>query len=180
MNLLGISGSLREQSFNTALLRAVEKHLNGRVRWTVTDFRAVPLYDGEPATGSAQQAIERFKQDVARADGVLIATPEYNYSVPGGLKNALDWASRPAYESVFRNKPVGVMSVSPGAIGAARAQAHLKVILLGMAAQVFPYPEFALGGAGTKFASGELADENTRDRLHKYLADFQAWVAKVR
>lgn len=180
MNLLGISGSLREHSLNTALLHAVGKHLGGRIRWAMADFRAVPLYDGEPATGAAEQAVERFKQDIARADGVLIATPEYNYSVPGALKNALDWASRPAYQSVFRNKAVGVMSVSPGAIGAVRAQAHLKGILLGMAAQVFPYPEFALGGAATKFENGELSDEDTRGRLHTYLADFEAWVAKVR
>lgn len=180
MNLLGISGSLREQSINTALLRAVKKHLGGDVQWSVADFRGIPLYDGSPATGAALQAVERFKLDIAHADGVLIATPEYNHSVPGPLKNALDWASRPAYESVFRNKPVGVMGASPGAIGAARAQAHLKDILLGMAAQVFPYPEFAMGGAGTKFENGELSDENTLVRLRKYIVDFRAWVDKVR
>ena len=111
---------------------------------------------------------------------MLIATPEYNFGPPGPLKNAIDWASRPAYRSVFRDKPVGVIGASGSVVGTARAQGQLKQVLLGMASQVFPYPELLVGNAAQRFDErGQLTDDETRQRLTAYLRDFVAWVRRV-
>lgn len=185
LKLIGLSGSLRKASFNTALLRAVQQRLaQGSLLGTpvdaeleILDYREVPLYDDDIERPAS---VQRLDQAVRAADGVIMATPEYNYGIPGVLKNAIDWASRPAYKSAFFQKPVGVMGASGGAIGTARAQGQLKQVLLGMASQVFPYPEFNLGLTGQRFKDGELSDETSLEFLDKYLVAYAEWVAKVR
>src|SRR5690606_23086457 len=103
------------------------------------------------ASEVGQAAVDELRAQIGGADAVLIATPEYNYSIPGVLKNAIDWTSRPSYRSVWAGKPVGILGASPGAVGTARAQGHLRQVLAGMTAQVSPHPEFALGQAASRF-----------------------------
>ena len=173
LSILAISGSLRADSFNTMLLREAAAHVPGGVDVSLCDYREVPLFNSDGATPAS---VEQFKAQIANADGVLIATPEYNYSIPGVLKNAIDWASRPAYKSVFRDKPTGVVSASMSPVGGARGQQHLKTVLLGMGTPVFPWPELLVGTAGEKFEGGRLVDESSRSRFASYMHGFVDWV----
>jgi chromate reductase len=180
LKILGISGSLRRGSTNTALLRAAAHALTPFAAELTQASIRLPLYDADLEDPSALSLVDGFKQAVRTADAVLIATPEYNFGPPGPLKNAIDWASRPAYRSVFRDKPVGVMGASGSAVGTARAQGQLKQILLGMASQVFPYPELLVGNAPQRFdPQAELSDRETRERLETYLKDFVGWTRRV-
>src|SRR5687768_16924442 len=151
LKILGISGSLRRASSNTALLRAAAHTLSPLGAELTPASIRLPLYDADLEDPSALALVEGFKQAVRASDAVLIATPEYNFGPPGPLKNAVDWASRPAYRSVFRDKPVGVMGASSSAVGSARAQGQLKQSLLGMASQVFAYPELLVANAPQRF-----------------------------
>ncbi|MCB9539703.1 MAG: NAD(P)H-dependent oxidoreductase [Myxococcales bacterium] len=177
MHLLALSGSLRAASFNTALLRAAAEGAPDGVIVTLHDYRDVPLYD--PDLG-LPPGVERLRAAISAADGLLIATPEFNYGIPGPLKNAIDWASRPAYRSPFAGKPVAVMSASPGPIGGARGLQQLKTVLLGMSAVVYPAPELAVGGVGEKIVEGRLVDAVTAERLARLVAGFAAWAPGAR
>jgi chromate reductase len=172
--ILALSGSLRSDSLNTALLRAAAESLPPGAALEVYDYRDVPLYDGD--IDGVPEPVERLRAAISRADAVLLAVPEYNYSLPGVLKNAIDWASRPAYRSPFRDKPVGVVSAAASFVGGARGQQHTKTILLGMAAPVFPWPELLVGGAHAKFTDGALTDGTTARLLDEYVQGFVRWV----
>ena len=174
MKIIGLSGSLREHSVNTALLRAAGELSNASL--DVYDYREVPFYNSDIEVPSS---VHRLREAISAADAVLLAVPEYNYSVPGVLKNAVDWASRPAYQSPFRDKPVGVVSAAASFVGGARGQQHMKNILLGMGAAVFPWPELLVGGAKGKFIDGKLVDEQTRTFLRAYMDGLTAWAARV-
>ncbi len=173
LNILALSGSLRTASTNTALIRAASELAPEGVSIQLYDYSGLPFYNSDV---DLPEAVSEFKQAIADSHGVLIATPEYNYSVPGVLKNAIDWASRPAYESVFRDKPTGVISAAASFVGGARAQQHLKTILLGMGTPVFAWPELLVGTAHKKFDGGKLVDETTAGMLSDYVAGFTAWV----
>ncbi|MDZ4134611.1 MAG: NAD(P)H-dependent oxidoreductase, partial [Paracoccaceae bacterium] len=121
-------------------------------------------------------AVARLIEQIGGADGILFVTPEYNYSIPGVLKNAIDWASRPAYQSVFTGKPAFCISVSAGALGGVRAQSHLKYILNGMMAQVFPWQEIVVPNAPKRIGNGTFADE---DILSFAVQGVQAFIAHV-
>jgi chromate reductase len=182
MKILGISGSLRAASFNTLLLRAAAACAPASASLRLHAIGDLPLYDADLDTeAQAPEAARALKQAIGEADALLFATPEYNYSIPGGLKNAIDWASRPAYRSCLAGKPCGVLSASPGPIGGARAQAHLKLILGGCLAPVFPAPEFLVPGVADKFdGAGNLGDAATAERLQRYMQDFTVWAARQR
>ncbi len=169
ISIRALSGSLREGSLNTALLRAAAELAPSGVIIELLDYRAVPFYDADLGT---PPEVERVKAAITEADALLISTPEYNYSVPGVLKNVLDWASRPAYRSPLRGKPVAVLSAAPGQIGGARAQQHLKTILLGTASPVFAWPEFLLSRSKERIVDGRLVDEKSRELLGALLAGF--------
>lgn len=156
--LLIIPGSLREASSSRATARTLADRFGDRATCTIADVGALPHYNADVTDSDAVTA---FVEQVGQADGVLFVTPEYNYSVPGVLKNAIDWASRPAYASVFRDKPCFVVTVSGGALGGVRAQAHLKYILNGMLARVFPAKEVVITMANTKVEDGVLVDQDT-------------------
>jgi chromate reductase len=173
MSILALSGSFRTQSVNTAALRTLA---DLGVPLTVYDYTDVPLYNGDIEVPASVGAL---KQAIESASGVIIATPEFNYSVPGVLKNALDWASRPAYNSCFRGKPVAVLSASPSALGGARAQQHLKTILIGMNAQIFAWPEVAIAKAHQQIAEGRITDPQTREVLRDFGEHFVSWAAAV-
>jgi len=139
----------------------------------IFDYSDVPLLHGD--LKEVPESVLRLKQAIEQADAILIATPEFNDSIPGVLKNALDWGSRPAYHSPFRGKPVGILSASPSALGGVRAQQHLKTILLGMAAAVFPWPEVAIAGAHHKVEGGVITDERTRQFLSDVVMAVAEW-----
>ena len=181
LHILALSGSLRQGSSNTGLLRVAGELIGAHGAELTRAAIRLPLYDADLADPGALAPVDEFKEAVRAADAVLIATPEYNFGPPGVLKNAIDWASRPAYRSVFRDKPVGVIGASGSAVGTARAQGQLKQILLGMASQVFPYPELVVSNAAQRFDDqGNLSDPETRSRLENFLRDFVVWVRRVR
>lgn len=158
--LLCFSGSLRAASSSTALLRALVSRLDGTVQAEVADIASLPHYNADVDGGAP---VARLVAQLAAADGVLFVTPEYNYSVPGVLKNAIDWASRPAYQSGFRGKRCFCMSVSGGALGGVRAQSHLKYILNGMLAEVFPWQEIVVSTAPKRMTDGVFTDTEVLD-----------------
>lgn len=153
--ILGIAGSLRVASSSKAVLRAVLDNLPAGVAQATADIGALPHYNADHDGGADVAA---FTQKIAKADGLIFVTPEYNYSVPGVLKNAIDWASRPAYASVFVGKPCLIISVSGGALGGVRAQAHLKYILNGMLAHLHPGQEIVVPQAPKKMTDGAFND----------------------
>jgi len=166
MRILAISGSLRRDSHNTLLLRAAGELLPGSDTLELWDgLREVPPYDQDDDAEPTPPAVAALRSAVAAADAVLIATPEYNHSLPGALKNALDWGSRPFATNVFRGKPVAVIGASAGIFGAVWAQAELRKVLAAMGARVTEV-EVAVGQAQEKFDSdGRLVDDETRARL---------------
>jgi chromate reductase len=168
MKVLGISGSLRSDSHNTRLLRAAAEFLPRDVEFELWDgLKAVPPYDEDDDKDPAQAAVARLRAAIAGADAVLIATPEYNSSIPGQLKNALDWASRPVATNVLRNKPVAVIGASIGAFGAVWSQGELRKVLAAIGARVAEV-EVAVGHAHERFDDkGEISDEDLRGQLRE-------------
>ncbi len=180
MRVLGISGSLRDASYNTKLLRAAGRLLPDDIEFVVWDaLKAVPPYDEDDDRDSAPEAAQRFRDAIAGADALLFATPEYNSSVPGQLKNAIDWASRPLATNVLRNKPVAVIGASTGMFGAVWAQAELRKVLAATGARVVE-GEVAVGHAQTRFdENGTLTDENLVDQLSEVVGTLIAETAPV-
>jgi chromate reductase len=166
MRILGISGSLRHDSYNTKLLHAVEELLPAGVELEFyEELKAVPPYDEDDDTDDSPLAAVHLRDAIAHADAVLFATPEYNGSVPGQLKNAVDWASRPHRVSALWGKPAGVIGASTGMFGAVWAQAELRKILKTAGARVVE-TEVAVGKADSRFdADGELVDREIREQL---------------
>ena len=176
MTILGISGSLRHDSHNTMLLRNVPLDLE---LWE--GLKEIPPYDEDDDVEPAPPAVARMREAVAGADAIVFATPEYNASVPGQLKNAIDWLSRPRVGAALQNKPVAVIGASTGAFGAVWAQAELRKVLATAGARVVD-AEVAVGHAATRFDSdGELLDESLREQLQEaadtLLAELPARVA---
>jgi chromate reductase len=160
--ILGISGSLRRDSHNTSLLRAAAEAAGPDVELELYDgLKEVPLYDGDDDVYPRAASVARLNAAIANADAVLFATPEYNASIPGHLKNAIDWISRPLATNVLRNKPVAVVGASTGAFGAVWAQAELRKVLAVLGARVLDV-EFPVPHAHTRFEDGELTDEEIR------------------
>jgi chromate reductase len=166
MRILGISGSLRRDSHNTNLLRAAALSLPPGVELELYDGLAdLPHYDADLDVEPELDAVARLREAIAGADGVLIATPEFNGSIPGALKNALDWASRPFPDNALRGKPVAVVGASTGLFGAVWAQAEVSKVLGIIGADVID-GELPIGMAHMAFADdGDLADPGTRDAL---------------
>ena len=170
MRILGISGSLRRDSHNTKLLRAAGELLPPGLELEVWDgLKAVPPFDEDDEVGPAPAAVASLKDAVAAADAILIATPEYNASVPGQLKNAIDWLSRPFATTPLRNKPALVIGASTGAFGAVWAQAELRKVLATAGARVVE-GELAVGHAEKRFdETGAFVDEDLRSELREAL-----------
>jgi len=166
MKVLGVSGSLRADSHNTAILRGARDLMPTGVDLELWNgLRDIPPYDEDDDTEPAPPAVAALRAALAGADAVLFSTPEYNSSIPGQLKNALDWASRPIATSVLRNKPVAVVGASTGAFGAVWAQAELRKVLGAVGARVVE-GEVAVGHAHEKLdADGTLIDENLREEF---------------
>jgi len=163
--ILGISGSLRRDSHNTCLLRAAAEAAGPDVQFALYEgLKEVPPYDGDDDVYPRAASVARLNEAIANADAVLFATPEYNASIPGQLKNAIDWVSRPVATNMLRNKPVAVVGASTGAFGAAWAQAELRKVLAALGARVLDV-ELPVPHAHTRFEEGELIDEDIRAGL---------------
>jgi chromate reductase len=179
--VIGIAGSLRRGSLNLRLLEAARELAPLAMTIEIASIRDLPLYDADLDTDELRpDAVERLRREVAESDAVLVATPEYNHSIPGVLQNAIDWVSRPAGKSPFAGKPAAVMGASTGALGAARAQQQLKLVLLSALALVMPHPGVAVGMARERFdADGALVHEPTRQFLAAFLRQLEEWVRRV-
>ena len=166
MKVLGISGSLRRDSYNTSLLRAAAELVGEDVEFVLWEsLKAVPPYDADEDTENAPAAVAAMRAAIAGADAVLFATPEYNSSIPGVLKNGLDWVSRPIATNPLRNTPVAVVGASTGAFGAVWAQADLRKVLAAIGARVLD-GDLAVGHAPTRFdEQGRLIDDELREQL---------------
>lgn len=175
-SILCLSGSLRAASSSKAVVETICAKLPGEAAFHRFDIGSLPHYNAD--LDPLPQEVVALKQSIADADGLILVTPEYNYSVPGVLKNAIDWASRPGYASVLKDKPVLVASVSGGALGGVRAQAHLKNILGGVLARTFVWQEIVVTHANTKVKDGHLVDETTEAFLFEALRAFIATLPK--
>ena len=179
MEILGICGSLRKGSLNMAALRACEALMPRGMTLRITSIAELPLFNQDVFDAGIPEPCKRLRAEIAQADGVLIASPEYNFSVTAPLKNAIDWASRPPNQS-WQDKPVALFSVTPGPLGGARVQYDLRRILGQLWAHVLPRPEVFIGSSATKFADGKLTDETTRKFLVDLLAGFKPWIERMR
>src|SRR5271156_5574937 len=160
VRIVGISGSLRRASFSTSLLKVLAERAAPPIDIQVVTLEDIPLYNEDLDRDPEIPEVAAFKKLITESDGVLIATPEYNHGMPGVLKNALDWASRPVSESCFRHKPVSIISSSLAFTGGVRAQYQLRETLISMEAHLVMGPEVVVGGVHTKLADEAYTDEN--------------------
>lgn len=160
-NILGLSGSLRASSFSTAILRALSQEEHLGITLTVKTLEDIPLYNEDLDTDPLLTPIAQLRKEVQASDGVVIATPEYNHGMPGVLKNALDWASRPAFASCFRGKPVLIVTSASGGTGGVRAQYQLRETLVSMLAHVVSGREILLSGVENRIRDNKFTDADT-------------------
>ncbi len=180
LRVLGISGSLRTKSYNTAALRAAGQLLPAGVTLDTFDIAPIPLYNEDVREQGFPAPVTDLRSRIAAADALLIVTPEYNYSIPGVLKNAIDWASRPPHQP-FDGKPIAIMGASPGVIGTARAQYHLRQCFVFLNARLVNKPEVMIGSAPTRYdEQGNLTDEATREVIRKLLAELADWTRRLK
>lgn len=177
INIVGFTGSLRRNSYNKAALNAAKELLPAGVNLEIVDLSPIPFFNEDLEAEGVPEVVVQFKQKLAEADAILISTPEYNYSIPPVLKNALDWASR-GKELPLSGKPLAIMSASISLFGGARVQYHLRQVCVVLNLLPLNKPEVFMMSAHTKFdASGKLTDEYTRNAIAKLL---QALADKTR
>ncbi len=179
LTILGIPGSLRRQSYNRGALKAAGSLLPDGVTLETFDISGIPGFSEDDERSPPPKVVE-LKARVRAADAILFATPEYNYSVPGVLKNAIDWASRPYGDSAWTGKPAGIIGASVGALGTARAQYHLRQMGVFLNLHFMSQPEIMITAASRKFdADGNLADADTREHLRKFMAALAEWTRRM-
>ena len=179
VRILGIAGSLRRQSYNRALLRAATQLAPEGATIDVFEIDGIPPFSEDDEQNPPEKVVE-LKRRLREADAVLFVTPEYNYSVPGVLKNAIDWASRPYGDSAWSRKPAAIMGASVGALGTARAQYHLRQVMVFL--DMFPVnqPEVMIGNAHQRFdAEGNLTDEQTREYVRLLVQGLADWTRRI-
>lgn len=180
VKMLGIAGSLRRESYNRAALRAAVKLVPSGIALKTVDLDGIPAFNQDHEK-EPTHPVRELKTAILQADAILIVTPEYNYSVPGVLKNAIDWASRPYGESAWNAKPVGIMGASIGMIGTARAQYHLRQMFVFL--NMFPLnqPEVMIANADEKFdMDGNLKDEKTAGKIRELLQALADWTKMLK
>ena len=179
IRILGIEGSLRRASYNRAALRAAMELMPQDTALDIVELDDMPGFNQDAEQNPPPKVIE-LKRRIREADAILIVTPEYNYSIPGVLKNAIDWASRPYGDSAWNGKPVAIMGASIGNIGTARAQYHLRQIFVFL--NMFPInqPEVMISNAGERFdAQGNLTDETTKKLIRQLLQSLADWTGRL-
>jgi len=180
MKILGIAGSLRKKSFNRMLLRTAQELAPDGVDVEIFDLEGIPPFN-QDLENQPHEKVKELKAKARAADGLLFVTPEYNYSIPGVLKNAIDAASRPYGDNPFDGKPAAIMGASIGMIATARAQYHLRQTMVFL--NMFPLnrPEFMLPFAEKKFdETGKLTDEATKEKIRELLQTLANWITKLR
>jgi chromate reductase len=181
LRVLGFAGSLRQKSFNRGLIRAAVEVAPEGMAIETFDLTPIPLYNADVEEKGLPLPVAEFKEKIRAADALLIATPEYNYSVPGLLKNAIDWASRPANQSPLQKKPAALMGASGGQMGTARAQLALRQSFVFTETLVLPKPDIYVSHAAKSFdAEGNLTDEKLRERIRMLLDALARWVVLLR
>ncbi|MDB5684112.1 MAG: reductase [Sphingomonas bacterium] len=180
--IVGISGSLRKHSYNSGLLRAAQAMMPAGARLEIASIAGIPLYDGDSeAADGIPASVTALKEAIAAADGLLIATPEYNNGVPGVLKNAIDWASRPPADlaRVFGGKPVALIGASPGGFGTVLGQNAWLPVLRTLGTELWTGGRLLVSAASTLFdGEGNLTDEATRARLAAFMAGFVIYATR--
>ncbi len=179
LNIAAISGSLRTKSYNTSLLQALSRLSGDAMHLEIINLKGIPVYDGDDELASGvPQIVVDLAGKISAADGVIVSTPEYNFSIPGGLKNATDWISR-VKNQPLKDKPVGIVGAAMGPLGTARSQYHLRQNLVGLSADTMTKPEVFVGLASSKFDdSGRLIDAETEKFLNAWLNAYEAWVRR--
>jgi chromate reductase len=177
--IVGVAGSLRQGSYNRALLRAAQQLAPDSVRIRIHDLSGIPLYSEDVEGAGLPAAVAQLREALAEADGLLMATPEYNHGVPGVMKNVIDWLSRPPRGSVLDGKPAAIMGASPGITGTAWAQSQLRQSFVFTNTPAMLQPEVLVSRAHEKFdGDGRLVDQPTRRHLAGFLEAFSHWVAR--
>lgn len=180
--ILGISGSLRAGSFNSALLRAAQQAAGDAIALDIASLHGIPLYDGElEAREGEPAAVTALKQRILASDGVLLSTPEYNNGIPGVFKNAIDWLSRgtPDIPAVFGNRPFALIGASPGGFGTILSQNHWLPVLKALGVRLWAGNRLMVSRAGSVFdAEGRLTDENVRQQLAAFVQGFAAFAGR--
>ena len=177
----GIAGSLRRGSLNRALLRATQELAPADMEIRIFDrVGEIPLYNQDVEAEGDPEPVQALKRSIGEADALLVATPEYNHGVPGVLKNAIDWASRPPGRSVLAGKPAAILGASPGITGTARGQSQLRQAFVFTDTPALPQPEILVYRAHEKFdADGRLTDEKTREFVGKLLRGLADWTRRL-
>jgi chromate reductase len=179
LKIVAVVGSLRQHSYNRAAVLAAKEVAPSEVTIELADISNIPGFN-EDQENNLPSAVVEFKRQIKEADAVLIATQEYNYSIPGVLKNAIDWATRPYGQSVWPGKPGAIIGASVGGIATARAQYHLRQICVNLNVLLMNQPEVMIGAASSKFdESGRLTDQPTREHLKKFMNSFVQWIELV-
>jgi len=180
ITILGFAGSLRKDSYNKALLRAAMELAPKDAKLEIFDLEGIPPFN-QDLESRMPEKVKEFKTKIRMADAILIATPEHNYSIPGVLKNAIDWASRPPGDNSFEGKPVAMMSASPGMLGGARAQYHLRQVLVCLNMHAINRPEVIVASADEKIdEKGNLKDEKTKKKIRQLLDNLVVWTKKLK
>lgn len=183
VHIIGISGSLRKESFNTKLLYEARELIPAGMTMEIVSIENIPLYNADfdlPAVEQRPPEVQQFRDKLAKAHGFLIASPEYNYSIPGGLKNAIDWASR-GKDSPMINKTIAIMGATPGMWGTVRMQLAFKSVLQFLNITAVQKPEILISQADKKFgAEGKLIDEKTRELIVQVLNELKTLTLKLR
>lgn len=180
VKILGIAGSLRKGSYNRAALRAAQKLLPDNTRMEIFELDGIPPFN-QDLEAQPPSAVSELKSKIRFADAILFVTPEYNYSVPGVLKNAIDWASRPHGDNAWDGKPAAIMGASIGMFGTARAQYHLRQIFVYLNMYALNRPEVMIPSAADKFdATGNLVDEDTRKRIKELMLALTNWTIRLK
>jgi chromate reductase len=171
-------GSLRKESFTRRVANSLIAVAPDGFELTIVELRDLPLYNEDDETDAPPAAFTVFREAIQSADGILFCTPEYNRSVPGSLKNAIDVGSRPYGKAAFADKPCAVVSVSPGALGGFGANHHLRQMLPFLNMPTMPAPEAYIGGVASKYEGDRLVDDSARAFFEKFMAAFGAWVTQ--
>ena len=181
--IIGIAGSLRRGSFNAALLRAAAEAVSPVTHLEIASIREIPLYDGDvEAEKGVPDAVQKLKDRIASSNGLLLVTPEYNNSLPGVFKNAIDWLSRPAKDigRVFGDRPVALMGATPGPGGTILAQSAWLPVLRTLGTRPWFGARLLVSGAGKVFdAAGNLVDEHVRSQLKSFMAGFEQFIGRI-
>ena len=178
-HILGIAGSLRQDSYNRAVLRAATRLVPDGAMIEIFEIDGIPGFNQDDEQAPPAKVTE-LKQRIREADAILFVTPEYNYSIPGVLKNVIDWASRPYGDSAWDGKPAAIMGASVGAIATARAQYHLRQMMVFLNMYPLNQPEVMIGNCSDKFdEKGELTDESTKDHIRQQIKSLVNWTNRL-